>query len=270
MVYGGSAVFDLLQADNDDWPHAAQEMIRRAGFPQVEVVNAGVPGLASFDAVGLLFAEGARFQPDCTVIYCAWNDIKYFRERKSLLRLFRPWHPSQDPRTYYHNAVDRLLRDRYYVYDLGLGAEGARPRGTWATVLEPAALDQYRLNMRLFCDLARDAGARPVLMTQARLVSPANTAEQKKRIAYDLVLLRPGLLCEAFARTDAIIKETAHEKGAALMTGRDEWFHDHVHLTPQGSHRLAEIFAREMVSLLKERSAGRTAPAAPVVKKDIP
>ena len=84
-------------------------------------------------------------------------------------------------------------------------------------------------------------------MTQARLVTPDNTPEQRERIGYRYVSLTHDALCRAYAATDRAIRDVAQEKGAGLvdvsleMTGQEEWFRDHVHLNAAGSARLAEL-----------------------------
>src|SRR5262245_64979309 len=98
MVYGGSSVFDADSPEPDDWPHRAERLLRESGYHGVEVINAGIPGHASFDAVGRLFAEGHTFAPDYVVLYSGWNDIKQFGTSESLLRSLAPMSAEHDPR----------------------------------------------------------------------------------------------------------------------------------------------------------------------------
>ena len=64
--------------DGNDWPSRIQANLNRDGKATIEVINAGIPSLASFDSVGRLYTEGHLFNPDCVILYNAWNDIKYF------------------------------------------------------------------------------------------------------------------------------------------------------------------------------------------------
>ena len=73
IFYGGSAVFDPGSPEGKDWPHRVEDILRQSGFPNVEVINAGIPGHASFDSFGRFFAEGHAFDPDYVVLYNAWN-----------------------------------------------------------------------------------------------------------------------------------------------------------------------------------------------------
>lgn len=266
IFYGGSAVFD---ADGGNWPRRVEKIIKQSGFDEVEVINAGIPGHASFDSLGRLFSEGHLFNPDYVVLYNAWNDIKYFKMTKPLLRLFRPSEKSVDPRVQYHGMIDRalcrcskqylLVREKYLLSKYRLGPEGPKPSGEYGSETSSIALRQFRLNVEMFVDAARNIGATPVLMTQARLVARNNTQEQRKKIQYDYVLLTHEALCEAFEKTDEIIADVAEKKSVFLIdaskqiTGKDYVFDDHVHLTASGSEELADITARRLMELLEKK-----------------
>lgn len=266
MFYGGSAVFD---ASGGDWPHRTETELRERGFSEVEVINAGIPGHATYDSLGRFFSEGHTFAPDYVVLYNTWNDIKYFRFEEPLLRTQNSSSILIDPRLSYHGSIDRilcgnskiylLLRDMRLALRHRLGPEGVKPRGEFRSEINELALRQFRLNVQMFVDVVRNVGSVPILMTQARLVASENTNIQKKRIGYHYVLLTHDALCEAFDKTDEIIKDVAKKKGVFLIdaskqiTGKDYAFEDHIHLTPQGSKELAEMTAQHLAELLNKR-----------------
>ena len=268
MMYGGSQVFDSAAPLGEDWPHRVGLFLRRVGFTQVEVINAGIPGQASFDSVGRLFAEGHLFRPDYVLLVNAWNDIKFFREKESLLRLVKPYNDRDDPRISYQGWVDSFLGRRSQIYlrlrrawyrrKLNLGNEGINKSGPLKTEITEEALRQYKLNWETFVDMARNIGAEPVLITQPRLVTDSNTAEQRTRIMYGGPGLTHQALVRAFNRTDEIIREVAAEKGAILidasaaMTGQDTYFWDHIHFLKPGSVEMSRIVA---IGLAKHLSA---------------
>ena len=125
--------------------------------------------------------------------------------------------------------------------------------------LTPRQLDQFRLNLETFVDLARNAGAVPVLVTQARLVADGNTEAERGRIGYDYALLSHAALVEAFEATDRAARAVSRAKAVALidasarLTGRAEFFVDHVHLTDPGSAALASLVADEFDRMLGAR-----------------
>lgn len=68
LIYGGSTVFDIKANHGEDWPRLVQELLRTHGLTSAEVINAGVPGHASFDSFGRFFAEGHQLRPDVVVL----------------------------------------------------------------------------------------------------------------------------------------------------------------------------------------------------------
>jgi lysophospholipase L1-like esterase len=271
MFYGGSSVFDSHATDDQDWPHRIEKLLHDRGLKQVEVINAGIPGHASIDAVGRLLTEGQRFHPDYLVLYTGWNDIKTLHSDASMLEQIRPYRPKSDPRIHYTGSLDRLfcnisdmyllLRTHYHRSKLSIGDEGSRPQGEPVEKLSPLSLRQYRLNVETFVDLARNIGAEPILMPQARLVHPDNTEDQRRRIRYDYVRLTHEALCRAFDKIDTTLREVAANKGARLLgastrlNGREEYFLDHVHLNLAGSAALAAVLAPELTRIIEAKEA---------------
>lgn len=274
IFYGGSATFDVNLPEERDWPRRVEAILRQNGYPGVEVINAGVPGHASWDSFGRLFAEGHHFKPDYVVSNNGWNDFRYFLSGQPLLREFQPLCQTSrgtDPRLNYLNGLDRLLsehsqfylrlRSRYYDWRLGLGPLGATTAGARSSEITETALRQYYLNQVMFVGLAREVGAVPVLMTEARLTAPGNTESQKARIEpyLDYVRLDHQGLLKAYEGVEGALRKISVEKNVELidvsgeLNGKDEFFSDVVHLTPAGSEELARLTARKLIELLKSR-----------------
>lgn len=269
LVLGGSAVFDLQAVDDHDWPRLVERHLRQANFPAVEVVNAGVPGHSSADSLGRLVSHLWMLEPDLVLLYNAWNDIKSFRQlapERPLLRLVEPHDPEANPFHSYRGSVDRLLansqlyvklRTRYFLRRLELGLEGGVDYDDLVDAYSPLALRQYRLHLQLFVDASRNIGARPVLLTQAHLVTAAATDEDRDRIAYEYQGLSHDALARAFDECNEAVRRVAAAKGADLidlapeLSGRSELFHDHIHTTPRGSEALARTVGDQLSRLLR-------------------
>ena len=119
--------------------------------------------------------------------------------------------------------------------------------------------------METFVDLARNIGAKPILITQARLVKPDNTIDQRERIDYHHVRLTHKALVETFDRLDAIVREVAVEKNALLidasayLSGKAWAFYDHVHLdlAGKGSEALAQFIADGLQEIFSDELGNR-------------
>lgn len=259
IVYGGSAVFDQNVVNKNDWPARIEQLLKENGLANVEVINAGIPGHASFDSFGRLFMEGHTFEPDFVILYNSWNDIKYFPEQRPLLRTYKPYYESKEFRSTYQGFLDQAfcevsqlyvrLRSRYYTRKFNLGSEGIIQGDEYSREIHDHGPTQFQLNIEMFTDLAHNIGATPILVTQARLVTHNNSEKEKSRIGYHFVRMKHEVLLEAFQRADDIILDVAKSKQVAVidaakqMSGKSEYFGDHVHLSDPGSRELAKIIS---------------------------
>ena len=279
IILGGSSVFDQNMTDSTaaqgrDWPHRVERLLNEEGFQNVEIINAGVPGHASFDALGRLYAQLWMYKPDYILFYEAWNDIKYFRDlspERPLIVRYEPFKPGSNVFAEYQGWWDRLLsgsqlyvklRNRYYEWKARgwssrIGREGVAPEGPYQSTLSGFAIDQYRLDVKLIVDLARDIGAIPILITQATLVSPRNSEKERRLISYEYQLLTHSALVQAFAATYQVLRAVGSEKSVPVLdlakdlNGRAEFFTDHVHLNAKGSEEVARRVAEFLAPFLR-------------------
>jgi len=283
LVYGGSSVFDIYQNEGEDWPARVERQLAERGIP-AQVINAGVPGHTCLDSVGLLLAEGHRLHPDYVLLSHGWNDLKYFRDPTPVLRQIRPLRVREsllrpqgrlDAALAADSHLYRHLRIRFLRWDRELGDEGALPKGPLRDSFAPEQVEQFALAVATFVDLARDAGAVPVLVTQPLLVAPENGDEERAMIRYELVGLEHAALVEAHAAADRAVREVARAKRVALidasarMTGRKPWFRDAVHLSDEGSAALAALVGRELAALIEPDPEGSVRDAGRVSDQDV-
>ncbi len=284
VVLGGSAAFDAHARRGLDWPRQLEARLRAAGHRELEVVNAGTPGHAAVDSLGRLYSEIWTFEPDLVLVYHGWNDIKTFvplSAETSLLRMLRP-PPSrgplvENPFTQPLGRVDAALarsqlylrvRRRWLEWRLGmLGPEGLLRRESAAAArwragegLAPSyparGPRQLALVLELIAGSARAVGARPVFVTQARLLAPENGPAERARLNLAYVGLDHAAALRAYADVDAALRDVAAREQAPLLeasarlSGRSELFVDHVHTTAAGSEALARFLAEELETLL--------------------
>ncbi len=273
VFYGGSSAFDIGSSEGRDWPHRVEKRLREMGFTQVEVINAGVPAQASYDSIGSLFAEGHLWEPDMAVLYTAWNDFGFLTESRPLQRVIKPYDEKADPLLNYQGLLDRFLceisqvyvrvRYRYLMNKWKVGLEGARSREINRPALTDGGLRQFRLNVETFIDVARNAGAVPVLITEAHPFHRGNSRETDWQYWEQFQTLTLDAMYDAQEKTSAIFheaglrKQTAVIDAAAVMDGKTEFFRDHVHLTDAGSERLAELAAEGIARVLRDHESQR-------------
>ena len=135
--------------------------------------------------------------------------------------------------------------------------DGRKPEGPLVRKINPKMLRQYRLSLQTFADAARNIGAVPVLMTEARLVSEKNSPEERKRIRYEYTLLTPEAVEQAYRLADQVLREVAAEKkvplldASASLTGQSRFYTNHTHLSKEGSEALAQFTAHAFETLLR-------------------
>ncbi len=230
---------------------------------------------------GRLFTEGFLFQPDYVVIYNAWNDIKYLSSPKTVLRTLQPSLQEFDPRVQYRSTLDRwlcevsrlytVLRRIYYKTKLNINLEGlGQDRDTsWGgSEINPTGFHQYRLAMEMLLDLAFSIGAKPILVTQARLAHDSNTPAQKDRLDYHHVRLTHEALLKISEQFDAIVRDVANKKGAILinaseqLSGKDWVFYDQVHFDfeGRGSEAMSQLMAEHIKEVLVSANGKKMSP----------
>lgn len=270
VVLGGSTVFDKDAAEGNDWPHLVEALLKKNGFANVEVINAGIPGQTTADLLGRLSMEIWLWQPDYILVYEAWNDLKYFNElsyEAPLIRIVSPLNPDADPFKTYQGSWDRLLahsqlyvkvRSKYFAWKYPLGSEGRLTHREPKNDIGPLGLAQYRHNIELLVDAARNIGAVPILLTQATLVRSDNTEEDRKRIGYGYVGLTHDALVQAMDQCRRVILDVAKGKGASVLdlaqdfNGRRELFTDHNHTTQKGSEEIAQRVGNFLTPILRQ------------------
>lgn len=278
IVVGGSTVFDANAKDHGptdagDWPHLIERLLKRQGFTAVEVINAGVPGHATFDSLGRLYSQLWIYEPDYVVLYNAWNDIKYFSgltPERPLISLYEPLSPGSNPFTDYQSPLDRFLansqlyvklRNLYYSRIFRVGDEGAMPSGQLLDIYGSWGVQQYRLNVELFVTACQSIGATPILVTEATLVTAANSVEEQRRIPYAYFGLTHSALVRAFEEVYGTLRSIAHKSNVPFVdltkevNGKAEFFSDAVHLTSEGSKMVATLLSNSLATSLQSRGA---------------
>ena len=259
VVLGGSLVFDIHANEGEDWPHLLGARLHERGHPEVEVLNAGVPGHASADSLGRLATQIWMLEPDLVLLVHGWNDLKLLGRidpDHPLLARLAPYDPHADPFQNDRGFLDRLLsrsqiyvklRTRFFLSRVNPGSEGALAAGGGGTGLDWAWGErQFRLDLALLAEGCRAIGARPIFVTEASLVTPDAPEEARRRIQYDYVGLDHPALVRAYALFNDAVRDVGRARGVPVLdldralSGRLDLFADHVHTTAAGSRAYAD------------------------------
>jgi lysophospholipase L1-like esterase len=267
IALGGSSTYIVSPLTGKSWTDLlAEKLSARAGLP-FEVVNAGTPGYSAYQSAMRLKYELINYHPDIVLIYNLSNDMKLFAmdDPETMLKrwdahgkanaeytLLNP-NPVLDFLCRYSQIVTHL---RFKFIKLRLKKVEAGEEGWLYHSLDlkvtPQGIAFYRQNLQNLIDILQPRGIPLVIIEQATLVGPDNTAEEKEEINYKYFGFTHEEMLEAYRQGWAVNEELARESGVYVV--RDsasiphtlEYFDDEVHLTDKGRETLAEIIARDL------------------------
>jgi lysophospholipase L1-like esterase len=279
VFLGGSSTAGMGKdlADQKTWPWQAAEMVQR-NLPSanVEFINGALAGYTSFESYGRLWSRIRFFSPDIIVVNHAWNEMYYFTHGE--VDNIASWRTLSDgswtlDRTdralavYEPRVIDHLIRWSQALVRLRLlvsekppGEVRRRFADTLATDYDGRGLEIWRTNLRLIREAAMIMGAELFVMKQPTLIvagmsdCPNLSPQEERRCWYEFHGFDHAAHVEAFQQIYQVIDEEIdpeHIIDATDMSGRPEYFYDHIHPTEMGAIKLAEIASQDVVASLR-------------------
>lgn len=235
FTVGDSNTLGWAGPNGANWPAELQHLLTERGEP-IDVINAGVWGYASYQGVTRL-REVLTWSPDWVLISFGSNDA----------------HPSPitDARYLQYATAGTAELERWLrPFALGRLVLGALRSATHAPAAETThrvPLDEYRENLRTMVSMARESGARPILLTRP-YVGPIAEWDSWKRYAHSY---------------NAATVELADALEAPLVDlysefkGCDEMFADESHFTASGHREAAELVLDRLLPELEQSPTAR-------------
>jgi lysophospholipase L1-like esterase len=256
-------------ADQHTWPWQVAEMLRK-GFREknIEFINGALGGYTSFESYGRLWSRIRFFSPDIIIIYHGWNEMYYFTDADRVVS----WRTHSDgswglDRAEKPIAIYEPLLIDYFIWPSQLlirfrlhftkaldeekGSES--PSQLLSDQYDQRALEIWRTNLRLFRETAQILGAQLFVAKQATLIVPDLPLEQQSRCRYGLHGFDHMAHVDAFQRIYRIIdEEIAKDRVIDLtpLSGRSEYFHDHIHPTIEGAQQIAKVVSNVLLAHL--------------------
>jgi hypothetical protein len=113
----------------------------------------------------------------------------------------------------------------------------------------------WRTNLSLFRETAAILGAELFVVKQATLVVAGLPAEERARIRYEHHGFDHDAHVEAFQEIYRVIDEEIPANriiSANVLSGRPEYFFDHIHPTELGATEIARIVANDLTGYLNQ------------------
>ena len=248
---------------------------------QVQVLNAARAGNAILANADRLDAIGSEWNPDVVVLYSMSLDIDVLSRRLVAGELPAVEDVNHGILGPFAAGIRRVGEETtaYSLLKSNLTPLVAEQK-ILAPDLPPQAADDFAAFLHEFVTAVRALGAVPVLTTFAVRTEPGVTPglEDRKFILRWNPHLSPSGWRRAVARLNEATLRFAEERGLAVIDvasqigGREEWFRDLVHFTPEGHRQVARVLAaglREMIvgaatgTSGETPATGRNAPVSP-------
>jgi len=247
VAIGDSCTFGFGVSDNEHtYPFQLSTLMQNADV-SAEVINAGVVGYSSYQALKLLQSRVLSFHPDILLIYIGWNDMG-----NSLSPDWTPTFTQGIERSHFwSNSPPYLL--------LALADVISRFRPRRPLAYKTAAVDSYSINLTKIVDVARQAGIEPMLISW-----PTRVALHIDRLRTTEVMPGSGITYDQwfdfYQRYQVALRAVAAAKNVKVIPLADDlnqkdssYYIDEIHLSDQGNSEAAAV----IFDSLRPEVAGR-------------
>ncbi|RJQ53934.1 MAG: SGNH/GDSL hydrolase family protein [Nitrospiraceae bacterium] len=265
-VLGGSAVYDIWVPDNQTFTYKLQEMLHKKTGKEIEVINCGVPGWSTVHSLINYIYRIRYLKPDLIIVYHTWNDIKYFQflhngfDMPQYFSLYK-----ENEQRYLNGSFPLAQIDALRIMFMAATAklqgkdivESERDPYTGNKIQSGQIFDTtiFRNSLTDLVRLAKLDGVSVLLATQANLAFKNTTEEDKKRIWYSYVSTDHDGLVKLIDLANNAIYQVGQEENVPVldvyksMLGKSEYLNDHVHLSPKGCEKIAELLSDKIVEI---------------------
>lgn len=252
VCLGDSVTFGYGVSDQQAYP-----AVLARSFPDLDVINAGMPRWNSCDLMDLYVTRIIPLQPQALVVMAGWDDITY--ELSTI--------PERDPSPPRHPVLQAFAESS------GIGQVAAavgrritafqRPenvlaaRETAPDIIRWGQLEEFERILTATVQLARQNGSRPVLVTLPHFLKLRLSAAEKRTLLPQL-LAWPNVSYHGWwrmvTRVNGRIRKVAAAQGIPLADCEGavaaDHFTDLCHLNQAGNRELAACVARAVAPVV--------------------
>ena len=248
--------------DRQTWPwQVVESLAQQNPDHEFDFINAALGGYTSFESYGRLWSRLRFFRPDLVVVYHGWNEMYYFQRfdrihewrvkadgswhfQRLRLATHRPW-----PLDILMQHSQLACRLRLLLGRLDVGPGERSELVTRTEGYDPRALGVWRQNLQLIRQASEWMGAELFVAKQATLIVPGLAEEHRARCRVEYHGFGFDDHVEAFDGIYRVIDEEIEPPRVLDVTeisGRPEYFADHVHPTVEGAEAIAQLVTRQL------------------------
>jgi len=249
--------------DEDTWPWQTVEKLKKITGKKIDFINAAVGGYTSFESHGRLWNRVRFFSPDIVIMYHGWNEMYYFRGMNEIEKRYmlpdgswsfgRALHPIKRWEPLWIDSYIKwsqiLTRIRKVCNKPIAGEVDGMDEEPMADSYNPAAIKVWKNNLKLIQEACGIMGAKFLCAKQATLVFPGISEADKARCKVHFHRFDYQVHLRAFQDIYSAIDEIVPQKNiidCTSLSGKPEFFYDHIHQTPEGCKAIASIVAEKI------------------------
>jgi lysophospholipase L1-like esterase len=260
VCIGASTTGNYLQTPDGvfSYPSELEKNLQADGFSNATVVNSGVGGYNSADILVRFALQTIDLQPDCIIIYHAYNDIRSYltpgltsdfaHANQSLAGTYWKFQVAEAIPTFGLAALD-YFRAKFLAGNIRNSLLSVTARGTVDLTLDPTSgLEVYRRNIQSIIDLAKSRDIEVVLGTYCHFLY-AEIKHDSLHLRYHEIVGRENqIMLELAEANELLLVDNASD-----LPPDEEFFVDSIHFNPSGMAWLAGNFAGAIKSILTDR-----------------
>ncbi|MDP3920405.1 MAG: SGNH/GDSL hydrolase family protein [Candidatus Omnitrophota bacterium] len=247
VVYGGSSTYGVNVSDSDTWSSYLQQELG----PSYEVVNAGVPGYSTAEAVIQTALQQMDLDADIAVYYQGWNDIRNSHV-EGLKSDYSSFHGPSQIGSLGLNRIKWAYRSAFaaimgrFMERVTAKKSFLKQRGKTQPGVDSRALSIYKYNLQTLAGLAALRGTQAVMIPQ--VLNYAVLTSDKPYGAW-IPYIADKDIKEVMGAYNKAMSEVCSEENLTCVSSvlAEDWragdFVDEGHFSIEGTKKFARLVA---------------------------
>jgi lysophospholipase L1-like esterase len=241
VCLGGSSTYGTRVFNEDSYPYQLQIELSKYTEHQVEVINAGLGGYSTPNIISLLSLKIVHFNPQIALFYVGFNDasnrISFSNFQTDYSHALQSWQLPPYPLWRYSRLLDIIAHKLGFphpkiphIHFVCWKRPNGEPEKNWRDSSESA----FKNNLITLIGISKIHQITPIFITQATDFQD-HPVEQ--------------IWNQAMEQYSQIVREVANREGIRLidiqhmMSNKQEYFADVLHMNERGNRERAKIIA---------------------------
>ncbi len=245
---GGSSTYGTRVYRENSYPQLLEELLSKHTTKKVNVINGGLGGYSTPNIISLLSLKIIHLRPTVIIFYVGYNDawtrLLYTGFKIDYSHAHKSWLMPEIPFWRYSRLLDLLASKLGYfsardphIHMVAWQRQDGDPDTNWRN----SSSEAFRQNLITLIGIARAHGSIPVMVTQAT------------DFAHDPMPKNNHEWIQAIEEHTRVVKRVADDMSVDLidirnlMTDREEYFADMLHMNEKGNKVRAEFIADYLI-----------------------